>query len=200
MMLPKVPWQKLAAAAALTALVAVGGLLQAQPLESDPNADSTPDITLDMDKEAKLDPKEMLRETDAMINEMQGMLERVVALQQVARKQKDVIRLNCVNDRLIQVKKLLNIAEASRTDMVEAIAAENERERYHQYTKVRITYENVSVLRNEAEGCVGEELIFLGPTTVEVEKPPIVDDPTKEDPFTLAGERVERPAYASPYL
>lgn len=200
MMLQKIPWHRLAAATVFTALVAVGGFLHAQKAEPDPNADLTADITLEMDKEAKLDPKEMVRETDKLIDEMQGMLERVIALQQMARKQKDVIRLNCVNDRLIQVKKLLNIAEASRTDMVEAIASENERERYHQYTKVRITYENVTTLRSEAEGCVGEELIFLGPTRVEVEKPPIVDDPTKEDPFTLAGERVERPAYASPYL
>jgi hypothetical protein len=182
--------------AGLAVTVAAGSLL-AQPAG---DAGKTPDVTIPMEKQVTLSPREMQVRTESMINEMKGMLDRVLAIQQMARKQKDVIRLNCVNDRLLQVKKLLNIAEASRNDLVEAIAADSETERYHQFTKVTISHEQVSVLRDEAEACVGEELIFLGPTEVVVDRPPIVDDPTRNDPFDLGSEDIERPAFASPFL
>lgn len=183
-------------------MTTAAGLLWAQPDGDDKeNRDETADATVPMEKDVVISPKKMLDTSEQLIAEMKTMLERVIAIQQVARKQKDVIRLNCVNDRLLQVKKLLNIAESSRTDMVEAIAADNERERYHQFSKVRISHENVSVLRDEAEACVGEELIFVGPTEVEVDRPALPDDPTKYDPFILDRDAdIERPAYASAYL
>lgn len=188
---------------AAIAIVAGAGILWAQP--DDKGDDKDADATLPMEKKVTLTPKQMRVNSEKLIDDMKGMLERVIAVQQVARKQKDVIRLNCVNDRLLQVKKLLNIAEASRNDLIEAIAADNERERYHQYSKVTISHEKVSVLRDEAEACIGEELIFIGPTQVEVDKPDIPDDPTRNDPFiltddTVANDGIERPAFASPYL
>ena len=200
-------------------MFAVGSLLYAQPSgsggddasgqqpagnedEAKPAGD-LPDITVPMEKQARLAPNEMLARVDELITQMKQMLERVIAIQQVARKQKDVIRLNCVNDRLIQVKKLLNIAEAARSDLVEAAAGSDENERYHQLSKVTIAHENVSVLRDEAEGCVGEELIFLGPTKAEMFEPdpPIIDDPTAQDPFDYTGGgTIQRPDFATPFL
>lgn len=189
---------------AAIAIVAAAGILWAQP-DGAKDDGAGVDATLPMEKQVKLSPKEMRVTSEKLINEMKNMLERVIAIQQVARKQKDVIRLNCVNDRLLQVKKLLNIAESSRNDLIEAIAADNERERYHQYSKVKISHEKVSVLRDEAEACVGEELIFIGPTQVDVDKPAIPDDPTRNDPFILtddaiASDGLERPGFASPFL
>ncbi|MCG8420912.1 MAG: hypothetical protein MJE77_23575 [Proteobacteria bacterium] len=163
------------------------------------NALPDSDVILPMEKRAELAPREMLARSDQLIVEMKRMLDRVIAIQQVARKQKDVIRLNCVNDRLIQVKKLLNIAEAARTELVEAIAGNDDRDRYHQFSKVTIAYENISVLRDEAEACVGEELMFVGPTRRDVEKPPILDDPTLEEPFDYTtGDELQRPEFATP--
>lgn len=177
-------------------MVAAGTLL-AQPNDQ---GKKEPDVTIPMEKRVELSPKEMLSRSEGLIEEMKTMLERVLSIQQVARKQKDVIRLNCVNDRLLQVKKLLNIAEAARNDLVEAIASETPTEQHHQFSKVTISHEKVTVLRDEAEACVGEELIFLGPTEVVVDRPPIVDDPTRSDPFDLGDDGIERPGFASPFL
>ena len=197
--------RKFTTIAAAAVIFTAAGLLWAQPDGQGDTENQGAGTTIPMEKEAKLSPKQMRQTSERLIGDMKSMLERVIAVQQVARKQKDVIRLNCVNDRLLQVKKLLNIAEASRNDLIEAIAADNERERYHQFSKVRISHEKVSVLRDEAEACVGEELIFIGPTQVDVDKPAIPDDPTRDDPFILTGDGainddIERPAYASPYL
>lgn len=177
------------------AVVALGGgLIHAQPADSD-----DPGITVDMGTTGKLTPQQMTNRTTDLINEMRGVLTRVLELQKAARKNKDVIKLNCVNDKLLQVKQLLNIAEASRNNLIEAITGGDEGERYHQFTQVTVSHEKTMGLRDEAEACIGEELTFVGPTDVEVVKPPIIDDPTQDDPFNIGGLDFERPAFASPY-
>ena len=60
--------------------------------------------------------------------------------------------------------------------------------------------EKARVLRDEAEGCIGEELVYVGPTDVDVEEPDISDDPTDDDGLDYTDPDVERPGYASPFL
>lgn len=187
------------AAVAATVLIG-GGLLWAQPSGGDaakPAQEPSGEAAL-LERQVELSPREMLAEAERRIQEMQAMLTRVVEVQQVARKHKDVIRLNCVNDKLLQVKQLLNIAESARNDLVEAAAAGNEEERYHQYSQITISHEKASVLRDEADACVGEELSFLGPTSVDVDAPAVADDPTREPPFDLPGPPIDRPPTATP--
>lgn len=186
---------------AVVAFIATASYISAQA-DDDDEGEQTPDVTLTGDQEASLSPREMTVKTEELIGEMKEMLRRVIKLQQSARKQKDVIKLNCVNDKLLQVKQLLNIAESSSNDLVEAVAAEDQGARYHQFGQITISHEKVSVLRDEAEACIGEELVFLGPTEVEVDAPPIVDDPTHEDPYDVDDmpADVDWPDMASPYL
>ena len=173
---------------------AVGGTLLAQPA-----GDDTPEVTAPIEKHANLTPAEMQATSETYLKDMQTVLVRIVELQQLARKQKDVIKLNCVNDKLLQVKQLLNIAEASRTDMVEAIAQQDNASTTHQFSQISIAKEKTEGLHNEAEGCIGEELVFLGPTEIEVDDPGIPDDPTAPEPFDW-DDVIEPPAYASPFL
>jgi hypothetical protein len=153
-----------------------------------------------MEKRASLTPREMTEQSDKLIAEMKAMLKRTLELRESARKSSDVIKLNCVNNKLLQVKQLLNIAETNRTDLTQAISGGDEEERYHRFSQVTISHEKAGGLRDDAEACIGEELIFLGPTKVEVDAPTGLDDPTKEDPFDLDGVEIERPAYATPFV
>jgi hypothetical protein len=181
-------------ALATAALLAGGGYLSAQGGAAD-----LPEVSIPTEEEIdSLSPAQMRERVREMISAMQGIHERTVELQSVAREARDVIRLNCVNDKLLQVKQLLNIAETSRNDLIEAIAASDDAARGHHFTQVAISYENVVALQGEAEGCVGEETVFLGPTEVQVTGPDIIDDPTAEDPFP--DFEIEDPAYASPYF
>lgn len=183
-------------AGVVVAMFIGGSYLYAQPEEEEESAE----VKVPMEKKAQLSPKEMTKRSEEMITEMKGMLKRVLKLQQVARKQKDIIKLNCVNDKLLQLKQLLNIAEAARNNLTEAITVKNEGDRYHQFGQITISHEKATVLRDEAEGCIGEELIFLGPTEVDVDKPDIDDDPTDDNPFDFNDPDIERPGYASPFL
>ena len=51
-----------------------------------------------------------------------------------------------------------------------------------------LAHERATAERDEAEGCIGEELIFVGPTQIDVDGPTIPDDPTDdpEDPFSTS--------------
>lgn len=158
--------------------------------------DDRSDVTLSGEREANLSPADMVAESERLVSGMQTVLKKIVGLQQVARKQKDVIKLNCVNDKLLQVKQLLNIAEGATTNMHEAIAQEDEAGRYHEFGKIVIADQQVRVLAGEAENCIGEELVFLGPTEVEVDEPEHPDDPTGPEPEI----EIEDPGYASPFL
>lgn len=189
-------FQKTLVLGALVSVAVGGNLLRAQPVGEEK---SPAEVTAPLQKTAKLSPAEMQQQTGKYIDAMQGFLKRMVELQQLARKQKDVIKLNCVNDKLLQVKQLLNIAESSRTNMVEAIANRDEPARTHQFGQVTIAHEKAGVLRDEAEACIGEELVFLGPTEVQVDEPELPDDPTEDNAFDI-NDMLEPPGYASPFL
>ena len=51
---------------------------------------------------------EMIETGKGYIEELQAALSRIVQLQQVAQKAGDVIKLNCVNDKLLQIKELVS--------------------------------------------------------------------------------------------
>jgi len=183
--------------------LAIGGMLSVSgPLGAQPGSDDGEEsVVVPMEKMADMSPQEMSDTADDLIDEMKGILKRVVELQQLARNQKDVIKLNCVNDKLLQLKQLLNIAESARTEMIEAIVNKDDGDRYHQFEQIVLVAEKVRVLRDEAEGCIGEELVFLGPTENDTEGPDITDDPTDDDGLDFETDPdIERPGYASPFL
>lgn len=189
--------------AALTIGVLGIGTLYAQPQPPAPTPpEKKPDVTAPGEKKADLSPREMATETKKLLGEMEGFHVRVLALQSSARKAKDVIKLNCVNEKLLAVKQLLNIADKAQTDLTEAIAASDRDAQVHQYSQVKIAHERAVAERDEAEGCIGEEIVFIGPSQVDVDGPAMPDDPTQdpEDPFGAEPSDFEQPNTASPWF
>mgnify|MGYP003381058932 CR=1 FL=1 len=120
-------------AAIVATAFAGGGLLYAQPGSSNPGdaakppspgsaapADDDPDLSLPADKNASLTPTEMSDNADSMIDEMEKIHRQTLELKAAATKSKDVIKLNCVQEEMLAVKQLLNIAEQAKTDLTEA--------------------------------------------------------------------------------
>lgn len=184
--------------AALALGVSLGaGTLYAQP--TPPPGDKLPDVTASGETRADLSPREMATETKKLLAEMEGFHVRVLQLQSSARKSKDVIKLNCVNEKLLAVKQLLNIAESAENDLTEAIAGSDRDAQLHQYSQVRLAHERATGERDEAEGCIGEEIIFVGPTQVQTDGPPMPDDPTDDpNPFDVPLD-IEHVGYATPW-
>jgi hypothetical protein len=120
----------------------------------------------------------MMQQVQKYSEKNNEILRRMVHLQEVARRDKDVIKLNCVNDKLAQLKQLMNISDQAQNNLEEAIARGNEEDRYHEFGRITIANQQAVALGSDAENCVGTDLTFLGPTQVTVEEPELPDDPT----------------------
>jgi hypothetical protein len=136
------------------------------------------DVNVPMRVRANISVADMTQQGNEYLAKMNDIVKRMVQLQEIARRQKDVIRLNCVNDKLLQLKQLQNIADQARNNMQEAIARGDEDSRYHEFGRITIAYQQGQVLSNEADNCIGEDLTFLGQTTITVEEPNVPEDPT----------------------
>lgn len=117
-------------------------------------------------------------------------------LQQLARKEKDVIKLNCVNDKLVQVKPQMNILDLNAGQLEGA----GDTERMASFEAINEAAEAVRRLREEADQCVGEPVQSGGDTTNSYTSPEVPDDPIKGGPAGgFDGTQIEAPGYASPF-
>jgi hypothetical protein len=154
-------------------------------------------VDISVKQRPMLRPEEMVGQAQEYFKSMNEVLKRVLSLQDQSKKDKDIIRLNCVTDKLVQVRVNLNIGEQSMTSLQEAVTRADEGERTHEFTRLTIVNQKVQVLGAEAENCIGEDLSFVGATKVDVEIDPNIPqyDPTQPP---APGIDIERPGEASP--
>lgn len=153
------------------------------------HADTTPGV-----KAANISPAEMTERTAKIRTGILADSRRVLYLRELAKKQKDVIKLSCVNDKIVQIKAEMNIAQTTGELLDVAIASENE-SRKALFIELTTTSGAINRLREEASACIGEPELYKQESGIEVTEPVIVDDPN-DDPFDV---EVEPPGYASPY-
>lgn len=129
------------------------------------------------------DPEKLSRTADGM-TKMRAHLKSVLGKLEEARSSKDVVKLNCVNEKLTQIKGLLRISEQSDMQLQEAIARKEGVTATHEFTKLQIAQSKVSQLRAEAEDCIGQLAFRTDENlSVEVEVPDYLpsNDPTHVD-------------------
>jgi hypothetical protein len=174
-----------------SALFAHGG---AGAATSDPAAPSQADIAVK--QRSTLTPQEMVKQGNDYFKGMNETVKRITDLQNQAKRQKDIIRLNCVTDKLVQAKVNITIGEQAMVALQENISRADEGGRTHEFTRLTIVNQKVTVLGAEAENCIGEDLSFVGATRVDVEVDPnlpTVDVTQPANPQIDEG----RPAFAS---
>ena len=95
---------------------------------------------------------------------------------QSARKDRDVVRVLCLNDKLNQVDVALRSAQ-DRVSAVQAAVERKDAERSrHEYTVLLVLNDSVRVAVNESTQCVGEETGFIGEAEVSVSIDPNLPD------------------------
>ena len=137
------------------------------------------------------DAEKLSRSRDA-VGRMRSVLTEVLGRLEEARATKDVVKLNCVNEKLTQVKGLLRISEQSDVALQEAVAKKDSTASEHEYSKVSIARSKVEQLRGEAEQCIGQLAFRTDENlTVEVEVPSGLpsEDPTNPPPPQLPTSR-----------
>ena len=110
------------------------------------------------------------------ISRMKDHLRRGFELLEAARGDKDIVKLNCINEKLASIKGLLKISEQADVALQEAVARRDKETADHEFTKVSIASQKVESLSIEAEGCAGEALHYTGDTRVEVTAEGVPED------------------------
>jgi len=150
---------------------------------------------------SKVPDPEKVRISGESLTKMRAALKGVLGKLEEARNTKDLVKLNCVNEKLTQIKGLLRISETSDVALQEAVAKRETATAEHEFTKVSIARSKVDQLRAEAEECIGQ-LAFRTDENlaVEVETPeylPPGDLTTIPPPFPTIDSR---PPPASPTM
>jgi hypothetical protein len=122
-------------------------------------------------RDAGLTAEEKLARSAEHLERMKGAMKRVLARVEEARNEKDVVKLNCVNEKLTQVKGLLKVAEQSDVALHEAIANKDP-SADAEFAKVGIARTKIEGLQNDADQCIGQLAYVVDEkTTVEVQQP-----------------------------
>jgi len=149
------------------------------------------------EKGSQISDAEKISRSSDHLGAMRKVLQDVLKKLEQARDSKDVVKLNCVNEKLTQIKGLIRIAEQADIGLQEAVAKRETSSAQHEFAKVDIANDKVRQLRAEAEECIGQSVFEVGQTEVKVEVPEGLpsNDPTQVAPISPV---VVRPPPASP--
>lgn len=163
-----------------------------RPRQSDAEIGST--------RQANLSGPEQMREAGRIIESMTTMRRRVSDMLDRARQERDIIKVNCLNDKLTQIDVTLRSAREHQDLLQTAVGINNDGQRNHEYALLTIFRQRAESLEAEARQCIGEEAGGFGEgTTISVRVNPNIptDDQDRypTDPITP-----ERPNILSPIM
>jgi hypothetical protein len=172
---------KLAVAVVAGALACLGGFAIAQNAPDEPApAPSTNTLTLDdqVEQEARnLTDEEKLERSQTRIEEMKEVLTQTNELLDKVRKEDpDILKINCINEKLAAIKGFLKVSEESYVNLRDATAGDDEEAAVHHYTLVTIAGQKVNDLGEEALTCVGDVQMFADETVVDRREDPGIAD------------------------
>lgn len=151
-----------------------------------------------LEQPSKIPVEEKKARSEAMVTDMRAALRRATEILAEANAAKDVVQLNCIQEKLTQIKGLVRIADASSTRMLEAIGESNEGVTNHEFTKLAVAHQKTMTLRAEADQCVGETAVYTGETEVEFETDPNLPESDPTD-IPMDGVYPVTPEVASKY-
>lgn len=152
------------------------------------------------DKASPVTPEQAIKQAHSDWRLMDRSKVQVVKYLKEAQKKKDIIRLNCVQEKLVKINTAMGLAKQVLGHL--KLATKNAGASEHAlwlYEKISIFTEQVQNLRREAEGCADEEVSYTGKTRVTLTIDPSIprDDPTEPPRDAVS---VGRPPEASPYI
>jgi hypothetical protein len=157
------------------------------------------DPGMDLTLAARLSPGQTLKEARNYRVKMTDTRARIEKLLSKAKDKKDVIMIVCVDDKLVKVKGHIAVADQSMSTLETALSRSDEGARQHEFMRLTILFQKVTVLGTEAENCIGEDISYVGETKVEEEVDPSIpkDDPSEP---SLPLPEVNRPPAATPFV
>jgi hypothetical protein len=144
----------------------------------------------------KLAPAEMIALVGKYDAESKAAYEHAETIRIQAYRSRDIIRMTCIDDKLTQIKEVLNVV-APRVVAFPTLASDELRMRQH-FLVLQQARNRVAELATEVEACMGDTLDAVSLGRIKEERPAddSVYDPTRPPSPT---HDIERPGEASPY-
>lgn len=144
-------------------------------------ADASGSGTVGFQRKTSLTPQEQLSESAKHIGRMEASASGVRKMLEEARKQRDVVKTLCLNDKLSQIDVAIRSGRDRRTQLQAAVGRNDAELSNHEFTILTVLRQRSEQLVAEANQCIGEEAAFVGDTRTNVTIDPGI--PADETPY-----------------
>lgn len=111
-------------------------------------------------------PAEQAAAAETLLTRATALSQRVTQMLDDARRDADVIRVTCLNDKLTQINANLRAAQSRQATLTRTVDAD---QRMHELTVLNVLGQKLQVLDQEANQCIGQDLYETGPTKIITE-------------------------------
>jgi len=137
--------------------------------------------TVGFQRKTSLTPQEQLGESAKHLARMEQSAGGVRKMLEAARKQRDVVKTLCLNDKLSQIDVAIRSGRDRRTQLQAAVTRNDTELSNHEFTILTVLRQRSEQLVAEANQCIGEEAAFVGDTRTQVTIDPSI--PPDETPY-----------------
>ena len=143
-----------------------------------------------------MSPREMTSGSVGYAAQVQGALKTVEAMRERARQDQDIVRLTCLNDKMLQLKGEANVFDHARITFEDSVSNSDDISVVRAaYVQLQIPGEHAQTLNEDARTCLGV-LDLTSAEGTDTKHDDFPDDPTVGDPFE---PEIEPPNCASPF-
>ena len=121
----------------------------------------------ELEQAAETTPDEKVRFVERVVDEMQTAVRDAGKLLESAEKEKDVVRMQCLNQKLTSIRALLAVSEQASSAMQNALVASEGERADHEFRKIAVALSKVRQFNAEAESCLGA--VGTQPGAIEIE-------------------------------
>ena len=181
--------------------VFIAGFVPSAQASDESEGGGTPEVPSESSTETPiaLSGPEMLIWVDEQLVTARGAMGAVQKLTQQAGKEKDTIKITCLDDKLMQMNLSIGGVEERTEALRVAVSAGDIDSARQNFEILKIYFTRILGLGGEAENCLGESDVVLGKTetTMLISGDVTAEDPSGEDIANDVG--VEQPPQISGY-
>lgn len=139
------------------------------------------DAQVGFQRKTQLSPQEQVAESARHLGRMESAATGVRKQLEDARRQRDVVRTLCLNDKLSQIDVAIRSGRDRRGQLQAAVNRNDAELANHEFTILTVLRQRSEQLVAEANQCIGEEAAFVGDTRVSTQIDPTI--PPDETPY-----------------
>lgn len=143
------------------------GIFSVSVVGADNAEDASPENAAVAIDESKSEA-EMLPYVNNQLKESKHIEMSVKSMIDNARKEKDTVRILCIDDKLTQIQALLKAIDNRIETLNVALDAKDSGTARHQFVILQVSFNKINSLRVQADACVGNDDIVIGASESEV--------------------------------